>query len=869
MRLPHLVFRQTLCLFIGLVFPAMLFAQKTSIPKTIDQLVIRHQQLIVLGSYDVLPAPYSQEEVTVLGLQLMHANYDATQLLFEQLRRNPKALTAFLDFLEKPKNLWDVDRLVFEELLIQLTEEQELREANRIAEDYNDLQKIKALYAEEIKAVFGKVAGRGLVIERKRWEEYLAQIREKHSLKSIFKAHEDLHHHHDGHGSFDRSRAGKEVLFGYQLPPKTLVLTFDDGPHYSNTPAILEILEERQIPAIFFQVGENVGRLKEGAYNPTSSSKYSQKIVSSDQFLIGNHSVSHQLLSKLDSTEMVTEIDGCFQAIESVTGKKTTLFRPPYGGVNKQVKAYLKSRDSKVYLWNVDSRDWADPLPASIASRVVTEVEKQGRGVILLHDIHRKSVEALPLMLDTLLDRGYRFVLWDGNEISDALASTEPRGEASAQAPANNNLYNNQWALVIGVNEYEQWPKLQYAVNDAEGVADMLHKKLGFPKEQVLTLTNEQATRANILKMLGSKLADPSLIKEDDAVFIFFAGHGMTKSLPRGQSKGYILPVDAEYESYVSKAISMTEIQDLNEMIPAKHVFWVMDACYSGLALTRSGNVEAQSSRYIREVTNRWARQVITAGGADEEVADGGPNGHSIFTWTLLNGLSGDADLNNDGFITASEIYNYVPPLVSSMSKQTPAFGSFVGSAGGDFVLTLLRDEEALSEASDQHSDAAVSLMNEIATLRAQLADMQSKLDDQQRSESKKAETETPAESTAQKIRRLNNEGLDHFRKKDYDGAANRFEQIIQLSPKDVQAVNNLGFVYYKQQKYEQAEEYILRALEIQPNRGVAILNLADVQLETGSTEEAIKNYETYLGMMKPSEFTRSLRQKVDALKKK
>lgn len=82
----------------------------------------------------------------------------------------------------------------------------------------------------------------------------------------------------------------------------------------------------------------------------------------------------------------------------------------------------------------------------------------------------------------------------------------------------------------------------------------------------------------------------------------------------------------------------MSDLQNIAESLQAKHVLFVMDACYSGLGLTRSGPT---SSAYLRENARRIARQMLTAGGADQQVADSGPNGHSVFTWVLLQALAG------------------------------------------------------------------------------------------------------------------------------------------------------------------------------------------------------------------------------------
>ena len=134
------------------------------------------------------------------------------------------------------------------------------------------------------------------------------------------------------------------------------------------------------------------------------------------------------------------------------------------------------------------------------------------------------------------------------------------------------------------------------------------------------------------------------MVQREDRVLVFYAGHGATRKLASGRELGYIIPVDADLTNYEGSAISMTNFQDISEAIPAKHVLFVMDSCYSGLALTRGG-AGVPSQNYLNEISRREGRQMFTAGGRDQQVADNGPNGHSIFTWTLLQGLDGRADL--------------------------------------------------------------------------------------------------------------------------------------------------------------------------------------------------------------------------------
>lgn len=830
--------------------------------------VDQYRQLLVLGdaASDPTRSKSDQEECTTLGLQLWHEHIQSLQQLENRLRQDPAALEAFVQAIEDTTAWWDADKLAFIELAEALDKDRPATAAGAaLHRDMASLRQIRDLYAKEVAELFGALSTRGIPVRRQQWDAYMDFIHKAYSAEAILKAYPEKTGHDHQHSN---TRGGSSSIFGYKLPPKTLVLTFDDGPHGHHTKAILEVLDEREVPAIFFQVGENIAAASPSpagtAYTATSAAIHSKTISAAGSYWLGNHSESHQLLSKMDSIDIAAEIGGGYEALRATTGDRTVLFRPPYGGLSEEVRAVLEKWNTRPYLWNIDSRDWADPIPQSIANRVVTQAREQGRGVILLHDIHQKTVDALPIMLDSLIADGFRFVLWDGTSIVDpsqlAQASRGTSGKATA---ATDTPYRQHWALVIGINEYEEWPKLQYAVNDARGIEHVLTEKLNFQKDHIITLLDQEATRQNIYATLEA-LFDPDKVAPGDAVFVFFAGHGTTRTLSASRNKGYIIPVDAQLQDYAAKAISMTEIQDFNDILPARHVFWVMDACYSGLALTRGAPPTSTSARYIREVTSRRGRQVLTAGGADEEVADGGPNGHSIFTWTLINALSGDADLNADNYITASELFNYVPPLVSSMSRQTPSYGSFVGSAGGDFVFTLKAEQELLSDNSDQHSPADMELRLEVERLRQELANMQQQIN----RSSEAAETSEVELTEAERVDRLNNQGLEFYRQQKYPEARKCFESATDLAPEDVQSLNNLGFIYYKEGNYTDAIQWIEKSLQLDPNRGVAYLNLADAQLALGQMTEAADNYEKYLSLMPENDFTRQLAEKVKVLRK-
>jgi hypothetical protein len=241
--------------------------------------------------------------------------------------------------------------------------------------------------------------------------------------------------------------------------------------------------------------------------------------------------------------------------------------------------------------------------------------------------------------------------------------------------------YNCSRALIVGINDYSYASPLGYAVNDAEAVANLLRESFGFDAPDIKLLLNKNATRNSIHKAFldFSKHATDL----DDRLLIFFAGHGHTERTARGDI-GYLVPVDGD-PADLSSLIRWDTITRDADLIEAKHILFVMDACYSGLAITRS--LQPGSSRFLKDMLQRGARQVLTAGKANEVVADlGGPRAdHSVFTGHFLDALEGAAA--SSGIITANGVMAYVYHKVSADpdSRQTPHYGYLNGD--GDFIF--------------------------------------------------------------------------------------------------------------------------------------------------------------------------------------
>jgi hypothetical protein len=247
-------------------------------------------------------------------------------------------------------------------------------------------------------------------------------------------------------------------------------------------------------------------------------------------------------------------------------------------------------------------------------------------------------------------------------------------------------LFKTQYAvsraLVVGINKYKSASPLSYAVSDAASIKELLISNFEFAESEVTLLTDEAATKQAVLRAFMRFSNDD--VGLDDRLIVFFAGHGHTRTGSRGEI-GYLVPHDADLADY-STLIRWDELTRNADLIRAKHVLFIMDACYGGLALVRTAG--AGSTRFLKDMMLRTSRQVLTAGKADEVVSDSGgpiPN-HSVFTGHLIEALQGKA-ATSDGVLTASAAMSYVYAKVASdkNSRQTPHHGHIDGD--GDMVL--------------------------------------------------------------------------------------------------------------------------------------------------------------------------------------
>ncbi len=220
---------------------------------------------------------------------------------------------------------------------------------------------------------------------------------------------------------FERVASKKEMFKTYadldlNVPPRTVVLTFDDGPHMSNTPIILDVLKRHKVKAMFFQLGSIFDGDHIGSENVKTTLQIQERLLK-EGHVVANHTYSHPNMSKLAFEAARTQITSAQRFISKASqGSKnqTRFFRPPYG--DSDYKTLLAIEDAGLYplFWNIDSRDWDAKTPQQLVDNTLKAAEEMDGGIVLLHDIHDVTAQALSDLIEALRAKRFGFSIWNG-----------------------------------------------------------------------------------------------------------------------------------------------------------------------------------------------------------------------------------------------------------------------------------------------------------------------------------------------------------------------------------------------------------------------------------------------------------------------
>jgi peptidoglycan/xylan/chitin deacetylase (PgdA/CDA1 family) len=375
-----------------------------------------HRQLIVLFADESNFKGAELERALAVGHHLHHERQDLVHQLNMALTRltgqpDPQrdpVIAALLDWMETDPELLEPDRLAFRDSLRVLQKRlgtdaspSGLLLNRRLARDLAETDRVEALVEGEYQRVFGGpgIPARGG--QRDRWAAYVAELQRRLPLEPLLAG-----------ANIPSPAAGLKdsgEINGTELPEKTLILSFDDGPHRVYTEEIKAILQQQRVPAVFFEVGRNLGAQEaSGQIKLSHLADLTEDLVKGG-FLIGNHSYTHAQLSKETGAPLDLEIRETDQLLRAIPGAHSQLFRFPYGARTPVQLQALAAFHLRSVLWNIDSLDWADPVPSSVADRVLKVIAHERRGIILFHDIHDRAGKVLPVLIPKLRAESYTF----------------------------------------------------------------------------------------------------------------------------------------------------------------------------------------------------------------------------------------------------------------------------------------------------------------------------------------------------------------------------------------------------------------------------------------------------------------------------
>ncbi len=244
-------------------------------------------------------------------------------------------------------------------------------------------------------------------------------------------------------------------------------------------------------------------------------------------------------------------------------------------------------------------------------------------------------------------------------------------------------LYEGSYALVVGASNYKFWPRLGGVREDVPAVRAVLERH-SFKVEELIDPTGDV-----LLSRINKFINDYGLYP-DNRLLIYFSGHGYTEVSGDGRKFGYIVPVDApnpekDIIGFQQKSLTMDEVETAARRIRSKHALFVFDSCFSGTLVNKGG---LRVPKVIDYYATRPVRQFITAGADNQPVPD-----ESVFRQVFVRGLEGNADRNNDGYVTGTELATYVQEQVLYYrgEAQTPQYGKIRDPRldSGDFIFIL------------------------------------------------------------------------------------------------------------------------------------------------------------------------------------
>jgi tetratricopeptide (TPR) repeat protein len=406
---------------------------------------------------------------------------------------------------------------------------------------------------------------------------------------------------------------------------------------------------------------------------------------------------------------------------------------------------------------------------------------------------------------------------------------------AQAQLGKPEGLYYKSWGVVIAIENYLLAPKVPGAIEDAKLVAEAL-RKLGF--EEVVELYDKDASFRRLQQTLVDFL--PRKVGRQDRLVVYFSGHaGITQTSP-GKDLGYLVPWDAQ-PGNASKAVTFETLKEFSHRSASKHTLFLFDTAVRGWETSAAQALSLEGRAAPEEDTEKRAVQVLTA--ADKGEAAGRTQDRSLFVQALIKALSGEADLDKNGWLMASEVGRYVSRHVSDQTKnaQHPVFAQLEGD--GDTIIIEGR-KAAFRLGGEPQSPAERQAAARMQYEQAFALLQNGKSQDEALERLNKALEYDPTFGDAYVLKSyVRLEILPNI-----DEALAAANMAVRYAPKNPDSHYTLGLIHEKRGQYAEAEKAMRAALDANPGYVDVYFTLGALYADRLKDQSrAVEAFERYL----------------------
>ena len=226
----------------------------------------------------------------------------------------------------------------------------------------------------------------------------------------------------------------------------------------------------------------------------------------------------------------------------------------------------------------------------------------------------------------------------------------------------------NAYAIVIGIENYRQkLPKADYAVADAKTVTEYLIRVMGYPEENIVTLTNEHATKSDFEKYFEKWISNNA--EKESTIFIYYSGHGAPNTKT---GDAYLVPYDGDPSFIEQTGYPLKKLYESLNKIQAKEIIIALDSCFSG-AGGRSVIAKGARPLVMNPPNNMLLAKnmtVLSASSADQISSTYEEKGHGLFTYFMLKGIKNEAVVRQDGSLKMDDLFSYIKPQVERIARR-------------------------------------------------------------------------------------------------------------------------------------------------------------------------------------------------------